>query len=153
MDDLSTTAEKQRVLTIIGHEYGHQWFGDLVSPEWWNFIWLNEGFATYYEYFAAHDVDPEWNLDEQFIPTTVQAALAVDIDEDTRPMTQDAFSPEAISALFDTIAYEKCKFIFLILNPDVNFPLCFSAGSVLRMLEKIIDEENFKASLTKYLTE
>lgn len=52
----SLTSEQQAVATVISHEFGHQWFGNLVTLSWWEYLWLNEGFATYFEYFAAGEV-------------------------------------------------------------------------------------------------
>ncbi|XP_050072636.1 aminopeptidase N-like [Anopheles maculipalpis] len=131
---VSTYRTKTNIATVIAHEYAHQWFGDLVTPEWWEYIWLNEGFATLYEFYAAHLAYPEAEYWELFNTQVIQAAMVPDALTTTRPMNWNAATPGEISALFDRVAYPK-------------------SGSVLNMMRHVLGEENWKAGLNTYLTD
>lgn len=56
MTNKSTEKDKELATTVVQHELAHQWFGDLVTCASWNYVWLNEAFATLFEYFAVQVV-------------------------------------------------------------------------------------------------
>src|SRR6185369_17963106 len=62
----SSAVTKQWVALTIAHELAHQWFGNLVTMEWWTHLWLNEGFASYIEYVAVDHLFPAWDIWTQF---------------------------------------------------------------------------------------
>lgn len=105
-DDI-THALKLSGVDVIAHELAHQFFGDSVTCQWWDVIWLNEGFATLFEYHITDLLYPEWNTRHFFNLRELHNAFRYDSRDVTRPMTNDVTTLSQISGAFDTIAYDK----------------------------------------------
>jgi hypothetical protein len=117
-------------------------FGDLVNPVWWNYIWLSEGFATLFEGYITDLVFPEWRFRDMVLLNTLQRnAFEADEIESVRPMTKYVETPREIAGLFDDITYPKCKnyrVLYISSNihlfsswkcsPDV--PICFHYSNI-----------------------
>uniref|UniRef100_A0A8C0L135 Aminopeptidase n=1 Tax=Canis lupus dingo TaxID=286419 RepID=A0A8C0L135_CANLU len=104
----SSIGNKERVVTVIAHELAHQWFGNLVTLEWWNDLWLNEGFASYVEYLGADYAEPTWNLKDLIVLNEVYRVMAVDALASSHPLSSPASevnTPAQISEVFDSISY------------------------------------------------
>ena len=117
--------------TDITHEMAHQWFGDLVTMQWWDNIWLNEGFATWMENKPAAAMHPDWNI-PQTVASGEQNTLNIDAQPTTRSIRARADTPDEINQMFDGIAYGK-------------------AGDVLLMVENYLGEETFRKGVHAYL--
>jgi aminopeptidase N/puromycin-sensitive aminopeptidase len=126
----SVGAQKE-VALVIAHEMAHQWFGDLVTMQWWDNIWLNEGFATWMEAKAVAIMHPEWNID-QMTASEVDQVLNLDALPTTRAIRAKADTPDEINQMFDGIAYGK-------------------AASVLLSVENYLGEETFRQGVHNYL--
>jgi aminopeptidase N len=127
---------KKTVAVVITHEIAHQWLGDLVTMQWWDDVWLNEGMATWMEGKPVDAWKPEWNvgLDEvsRGDTLTTLGALSVDSLASTRSIHQPVETPQQILELFDGVAYGK-------------------TAAVLRMLEAYLGPETFRAGMNAYL--
>ncbi len=108
LTDASTSqAQKMRVASVIAHELSHMWFGNLVTPVWWNELWLKEGFATYLEWIAVHAFFPEWKCWDHFVTTSFESALDLDELKSSHPINNEIQKVSQIDEMFDTISYLK----------------------------------------------
>ena len=130
--ELTPESSRRFIATVIAHELSHQWFGNLVTMQWWNDLWLNESFANMMEYVAIDTLHPEWRMWEDFATNEVTAALRRDSLDGVQSVQADVNHPDEISTLFDpAIVYAK-------------------GGRLLVMVRKLIGEEAFRTGLKSY---
>ncbi|MCU1384094.1 MAG: pepN 2 [Acidobacteria bacterium] len=122
---------RKKIASILAHEMAHQWFGDLVTMQWWDDIWLNEGFATWMANKPLAAAHSDWNVDVDEAEEN-RTALALDSLKATRPIHSDVSTSAQIDEAFDAIAYQK-------------------GAAVLRMLEHYVGAETFKNGINAYL--
>ncbi|XP_032593612.2 membrane alanyl aminopeptidase-like [Drosophila grimshawi] len=129
--------DQEYCIRILAHETSHMWFGNSVTFKWWSYFWLNEAFARYYEYFMAHQLYPEYQLDEQFVVRQLQMIFATDAIATAQPMTSSEESiqtPSEIGWKFSSIAYAK-------------------GASIVRMWHNAMGAEKFENAIGNYLKE
>ncbi|MBR2997096.1 M1 family metallopeptidase [Candidatus Saccharibacteria bacterium] len=104
----SAISDQQYIATVVTHELSHQWFGNLVTMQWWDDLWLNESFANVIEYFATDAIHPEYHIWESFFTSDCVVALYRDALKGVQSVQQPVNSPEEIATLFDhAIVYAK----------------------------------------------
>lgn len=129
----SDLRSKKRVATVQSHEVAHMWFGNITTMEWWNYLYLNEGFATLMgEVIIPDKVFPEWKVNSEFIADHLNSALALDAKLSSHPIEVDCPDANHINQIFDALSYSK-------------------AASTLRMLSDYVGEERFLKGVSLYL--
>ncbi|KAI7832592.1 peptidase family M1-domain-containing protein [Gamsiella multidivaricata] len=123
---------KEQVASIVAHELAHQWFGNLVTMEWWDHLWLNEGFATWVGTLAVDHLFPEWDTWSSFVVNDVQRGIALDSLRSSHPIEVPVNDPHEIHQIFDAISYSK-------------------GASVIRMLSNWLTLDVFLAGIRRYL--
>lgn len=131
-EEHSSTINKQWVALVIAHELAHQWFGNLVTMEWWTHLWLNEGFASYIEYLAVDHIFPKWHIWTQFIAMDQTQGLELDGLQHTHPIEVPVHHPDEINEIFDAVSYSK-------------------GAAIIRMLAEYLGEDDFRKGLSHYL--
>ena len=124
--------QKQRVAIVVCHELAHQWFGNLVTMEWWDDLWLNEGFASWMETYSTNKIYPDFNMWTEFTGSQQARALQLDSLKSSHPVQVPIYHAEEVEQVFDAISYSK-------------------GATVVQMVEAILGETNFQEGLQLYM--
>ncbi|KAL7538749.1 hypothetical protein ACHAXR_008772 [Thalassiosira sp. AJA248-18] len=128
----ASSNQKQRVCTVVTHELAHQWFGNLVTMTWWDDLWLNEGFASWAENWAADVLFPSWSMWDQFTTGHLSSAMRLDALKSSHPIQVPIHRAEEVEEVFDAISY--CK-----------------GGSVVKMARAVLGMKAFQKGLGTYM--
>ncbi|KAM7147926.1 endoplasmic reticulum aminopeptidase 1 [Molossus nigricans] len=127
----SSASSKLHVTMIVSHELAHQWFGNLVTMEWWNDLWLNEGFAKFMEFVSVSVTHPELKVEDYFLGKCFDA-MEVDALNSSHPVSTPVENPAQIREMFDEVSYEK-------------------GSCILNMLRDYLGADAFKSGIVHYL--
>ena len=130
-DESASVSTRKTIAAVLAHEMAHQWFGDLVTMQWWDDLWLNEGFANWMQTKPIKAWKPEWDVELDEVQDN-QTAMNLDSLNTTRTVRTKAETPAEINELFDPIAYEK-------------------GAALLRMIEGWVGEADFRKGVNAYI--
>ena len=128
----SGASTKERVAEVVQHELAHQWFGNLVTMDFWDGLWLNEGFATWMSWYSCNIFYPEWKVWQSYVTDTLQSALSLDSLRSSHPIEVPVKRADEVNQIFDAISYSK-------------------GSCVLRMISKYLGEDVFMEGIRRYL--
>ncbi|MEO9969045.1 MAG: M1 family metallopeptidase [Hyphomonadaceae bacterium] len=132
INERTSLGQKRGALTTHAHELAHQWFGNLVTPKWWNDIWLNEAFATWMSYKTMHAYDPDGGFDRSPIQRGI-GAMGADALASARQIRNPINANGDILSAFDGITYSK-------------------GGHVLSMYENYLGESEFRDGIRLHMS-
>ncbi|XP_014289059.1 aminopeptidase A isoform X2 [Halyomorpha halys] len=143
INEESTCDDILSAVSTICHEISHMWFGDLVSIEWWDNLWLKEGFATYMSVVSGIQLFPEWYHD-WVVLRYMLSALQMDAALGSHPIVQSVNTCAEIREIFDSISYEKgCCLIRMLENLS---PEGFRLG-----VKSYLEKYKYKSAVTQNL--
>jgi aminopeptidase 2 len=129
---ISGASTKERVAEVVQHELAHQWFGNLVTMDFWDGLWLNEGFATWMSWYSCNKFFPEWKVWQSYVTDTLQGALSLDSLRSSHPIEVPVKRADEVNQIFDAISYSK-------------------GSCVIRMISKYLGEDVFMEGIRQYL--
>ena len=130
--EVTSKSGEERIFEVIAHEIAHQWFGNLVTPSDWRYLWLNESFATFFGFGVVDHYCPQWDTWQQFLYSQTGSALTRD-------------------ALHETFAIEIPGGEHVVINASTAPIIYNKGGSILRQIQGYIGDDNFRKGLQHYL--
>jgi len=123
---------KEMIARVVFHEIIHMWLGNLVTMKWWDDLWLNEGFARYYDFMTTNVIFPEWQVSEFYI-SNLLSIMKIDSENVLSPISYEMNSPTEI-------------------NTITNSYTTYGKGSaVVRLLNYILGENEMQRLLSSFL--
>ncbi|WP_210463060.1 M1 family metallopeptidase [Rufibacter roseolus] len=132
LDEGATQDQKISRSSLISHETAHMWFGDLVTMEWFNDVWMKEVFANFMADKITQVAMPTSNYDLKFVVDHLPAAYGVDRTAGANPIRQQLDNLQDAGSMYGNIIYHK-------------------APVMMRQLERLMGEEAFRKGLQQYL--
>lgn len=131
-DEASNVGQRQGYWGTSVHELAHQWFGNLVTMEWWDDLWLNEAFATWMGNKITGQLQPQFHTDRGLLEGAL-GAMGADSLASSRRVHEPINDFTQIQSAFDGITYRK-------------------GGAVLSMFERYVGEIPFRDGVRNYLS-
>ncbi|KAI1313895.1 hypothetical protein EDD11_002395 [Mortierella claussenii] len=131
LDEYGTNDRKRDIAGTVIHEISHQWFGNLVTMDWWSDLWLFEGFATHLAYIVMDELFPSWDIWSEFVKR-IQEVLKHDALRTSHPVEVGVANPSEITQIFDEVSYMK-------------------GASVLRMLSAWLGQDQLLKGVRKFM--
>ncbi len=113
LDEQAPISEQLGKASLIAHETAHMWFGNLVTMEWFDDVWLKEVFAGFMADKIVHPQYPEVNHELQFLLSHYPRASAVDRSRGTHPIKQQLMNMKQAGTLYGAIIYNKAPIVFM----------------------------------------
>ncbi|XP_067653154.1 aminopeptidase N-like [Haliotis asinina] len=129
---VSSASDETWIAEVISHEIAHMWFGNLVSPKWWSWLWLNEAFASFFDYHIVGEIYPSWKMLDMHVAASTHGVMSSDSLTSSHPLTADVMSPAEISSIFDSVTYSK-------------------GAAIVRMMRLVMGQDLFIKGLNRYL--
>ncbi|EJL33860.1 M1 family metallopeptidase [Novosphingobium sp. AP12] len=131
MDGQAPVVQQRSFGTVVAHELGHQWFGDLVTPAWWDDLWLNESFANWIGYRVGEQWRPDLGIAGDALGAGYEA-METDALLAGRPIRQPIARSSDIDSAFDAITYGK-------------------GGHVVGMIAAWLGDEKFREGVRRHI--
>ncbi|XP_034169259.2 thyrotropin-releasing hormone-degrading ectoenzyme isoform X1 [Pangasianodon hypophthalmus] len=130
--EVSSFSYQMDLTMVVVHEICHQWLGDLVTPVWWDDVWIKEGFAHYFEYVGSDFLFPKWNMKQRFLTDVLHEVMLLDGMATSHPISEELFQVTDIHRVFDWISYKK-------------------GAALIRMLANVMGQTAFQRGINDYL--